>query len=644
MELTDIKKEPEEAGTGAQSERTKNAQHTPEAPPPSEAPNEAPNDDDNDPPEPPRFLTARALLCSWAWVIFLVILLLFGGCGIVFWYYAIQNRAGLGRWIVWYAILWATVLFAISCYFAIFLKRAFKGEITEKPMERPKKSSWKIVNFARECGLNGKYYLIRSYVTEFMEIVYQTINYSIFACSMAPEYLFFYGFFIAVEGAYRIYGGRLNWKETIKEKDKTRELITDLVSDTFNLLFPPLVMWRVSKIIFKEEELMLITAGPMACVVMKLVLAFQAVLIDVLYKIGNRQRERQRRGTTIDDRTNKVEELQNKYCDLKLRKLLLVASVVVVVFFSLLSSVQLVNYLLNQEQPIHYQRYCSVNAPMCDRWFGYKENCIHIENWDRTPANNDAALKLFSEATATQTIEWSGLQDSGILDGNFPRLRFLNLYKTNATSIPSVTQWKYFHKLRITHAPYLEEIKDFDEGTIRIFYVFWAPELVISKLDIPDATALRLGGLKAIPPYIGAGPPLAVLALSDMNLTQLPDFPKGLKKNILPFRELFLSGNRLSTVEAKFGEEKHELWSTLITDFRGNEIRKYGSPIPEHAFAHGNIVCLNGFDCRPNCNALCPNKYYAKNDIIEEDFCVLECLDLEGCGVSEACKRHFKEL
>ncbi len=62
------------------------------------------------------------------------------------------------------------------CYFAIFLKRAFKGEITEKPMERPKKSSWKIVNFARECGLNGKYYLIRSYVTEYMANVWHSVG------------------------------------------------------------------------------------------------------------------------------------------------------------------------------------------------------------------------------------------------------------------------------------------------------------------------------------------------------------------------------------------------------------------------------------------------------------------------------------
>ena len=624
MELTEIKKKTEE---NVDPEEVEETNETPSA---------------ENPPEPPRFLSARDLLCSGAWVIFLVVLLLFGGCGVVFWYYAIQSRGGLGRGIVWYAILWTTVLFAVCCYFAIFLKRAFKGEITEKPMERPKKSSWKIVNFARECGLNGKYYLIRSYVTEYVEIVYQTINYSIFACSMAPEYLFPYGFFIAAESAYRIYGGRLNYKETIKEKDKTRELIIDLVSDTFNLLYPPLVMWRVSKIIFKEEELMLITGGPMACVVIKLVLAFQAVLIDVLYKIGNRQRERQRRVTTIDDRTNKVEELQNRYCNVKLRLLLLAASVVTTVFFSLLSSVQLVNYLLNQEQPIHYQRYCSVSAPMCDRWFGYKENCVHIELWDRTPANNDATLDQFTNDTATQTIEWTGLQDSGILDGNFPRLRFLNLYKTNATYIPSVTQWKYFHKIRITHAPYLEEIKDLDEGTIRIFYVFWARVLVISKLDIPDATALRLGGMKSIPNFIKTGKTIQTLALEYMNLTKLPDFPKEMKH--IPFRELFLSGNRLSTVEAKFGEEKHELMSTLILDLRGNKIRKYEQNIPKHAYAHGNAVCFKGFDCRPNCNALCSNKYYAKNDIIEKDFCVLECMDWEGCGVSEACKRHFNEL
>ena len=629
MELTDIKKEPEEAGTGAQSERTKNAQHTPEAPPPSEAPSKAVDRDTV------RTLTWAVLLTSPTFYsVILAILVLFGGVVYALYVYAVDMRAGFERPIVWYCSVWLLLILTQSYSVKTLLRRAFKGEITEKPFDRnpnprPRCFEWR---------LNGKYYLMVTYWVEFVEVAYQLFNYQIYACSLPAFCLVPYTAVIAAESVARVVF-RKNDKDAINATDKSRDMLTDLLVDVFVLIYPLLAMRLVAKIDFKEEELVQVTVVPLMCLMRRIAITFRAEIIQLLYRIELEERDRghadqtsqgrkRRRSTRFDNDQREVVQAQNEVCSERWRLALMVASNLQSVFFVSLLLFQIVNSALVTE-PLHYKNYCLVNAPMCNNWWGHEDNCVSLALWKTNIVEKtDGTLKLFDTCTATQQIKWSGLGNGSTLDGKFPRLRSLELYKTNATVLPPFKQWVDFSSLRITHAPLLTTVEL--NPNIRLIYVYWAPKLVFEKLIIPEVISLRLGGIGPLPSEIRAGK-VSILALAEMNLKALPKEFQNRE-----YRQLFVPGNNLTSLRAR---------ASFIFDGRHNKL-DYESELrlAEYSYGYGNRPsCPEGFICEPFCNRKCSNKWYAKNDIIENRFCVVECKDLDGCGVSEACKKQFED-
>jgi len=580
--------------------------------------------------------------------------------------------------VVMYAIGWLIVLFLCFINFVYLLCRAFRcckriskfrvcrccTGISEKPYYRsdsPSNLHPTPPSFFFELTLNGKYYLWRTYITEFAEIIYQLINYRIYACSMKGIHLVVYTGGIFFEAIYRLFGfypvcdrehrecsrrrwlccmcggGRSDFRKHITADDKNRDMICDLLVDCSSLIYPTLVMY-LNGVVFKEEELVLITALPLACLVLKMRIAFRAMIIQLLYDIeldyrikaedttGNlsvRQRTR-RRSTHMDNAQSHVLKLQNEKCPLKCRFLLYVENALIALLFFSLVFFPVVNYFMLEES-VQFKKYCKVSAPMCDNWFGWEENCFHVALWQQSPERTDETLMLFKESTAAQLVEWSGIQNGSTLENVFPRLRSLELFETNATYLPNLETWPDISKVRITEAPKLVEIRGCctKKTDIRVIYIFSAPKLKFKELDIPYAHAFRVGGVGKLPREIIA-PNLKTLSLANMKLKRLPKAFRGIQ-----VRELFLPGNNLMDLD---GSE-----ATFIVDIRYNNITDYKGALPQYAYAHGNIVCPTGFNCEPFCAPSCSNMWYEHP---ETDFCVTECI--ASCGLSTECKKDFE--
>ena len=585
--------------------------------------------------QPVRILTWAALFKSPTFysVIF-AILILFGGVGYTLYVYAVDMRAGFERPIVWYCSVWLLALLARGYSVKTLLCKAFKGEIKEKPFDRnpdprPRCFEWR---------LNGKYYLMVTYWVEYLEVAYQLLNYQIYSCSLPANCLVPYTAVIAAESVARSVF-RKNYKDAINSADKSRDMLIDLLVDVFVLIYPLLAMRLVAKIDFKEEELIQMTVFPLMCLMRRISITFRAEIIQLLYRIELEERDRgqadqtpqgrrRRRSTRFNTDQKDVVQAQNEVCSEMWRLALKVATDLQSVFFVLLTIFQIVNSALVSE-PLHYKNYCLVNAPMCTNWFSYEDNCVSVALWKTNiEEKTDGTLKLFDTCTATQRVAWSGLGHGSTLDGKFPRLRSLELYKTNATVLPPFQQWADFTILRITHAPRLKTVELTPH--IRTLYVYHAPNLVFKKLILPKAIDLRLGGIGPLPSEIKAGK-VSVLALTEMNLEVLPE-----EFQDREYRQLFVSGNNLTSLNGA--------WASFIFDGRYNKLTKYESALPKYPYGYGNRPsCPEGFICEPFCNRKCSNKWYAKNDIIENRFCVVECKDLDGCGVSEACKKQFED-
>ena len=377
------------------------------------------------------------------WFVFLTLLSLLGGSVFLFVYYKFISYAEWDRTMIFFA-----VIVALGCLVQIFfccreLYKGFQGKITKKPFSRPVNPK-----LAFEFGVNGSYYLYRIYATETLELIYQLFNYRTYACSMSAKLLIPYSVAIAVECCVRVWNRR-NTDVPIAHKEKSLELLLDLLVDLFALIYPPLAIFLETLLPFRDIDLVQLLAFPVLCLFLKIRLIFYEEVVQIVYNDyvkneGLRRRVtdmRTHRRSSFGVRENSVMKAQNKHCTKPLKQAVLGLAVLWSIFFNSLSAVKNVNAVVSSSSD-HFTFYCKVNAPACNNWFAMEENCLHVRYMSTSePHDTDHLLRKFSKSTATQIVEMSFTNDTSILQKHFPKLRRLVLYKPSAKTMVALEEW-----------------------------------------------------------------------------------------------------------------------------------------------------------------------------------------------------------
>lgn len=559
------------------------------------------------------------------------VLLIAGGSYLL----VLYNNNSMSRPIVIFSFVLTVGPVLVFQYCLRQLWQGCRGKLERLPFERPKNPQ-----ACFELGINGKYYLWRSFLVENFELFYQLFNYSFYACSMSSGYLISYSVSIALECAGRAWN-RWNTEKQITMKEKSMELLFDLFVDLFTLLYPLLVMNFETDLPFRDNDLIFIITSPVIFLLLKIKMITEEELAKIVYADLERvrnlakgitgEKERKRRRSSMNLRENGVRSVQNATCSRPLKRLVLTLSIFWCAFFSLLAFVQVINiyFIPSNQESSNYLAYCALKTPSCDRWFGYKENCFYIKHMSTTRYNDmDAVMKTFQDSTATQIVEMSFLNDTKAVfpRNSFPRLRRLILYKPLAKQMVSLDQWPELILFGLYHAPNLETIEGCCGPSVKatILNLENAPKLKLEELNMPELGSLYASELQ-LPATINL-PKVQSLHLRDMNLTK---FPASLDGKV--YQRLNVAGNRLSSLKAS---------ANFIVDIRYNKLQDYKNKA-RYSYAHKNTVCPDGFDCSPFCHPKCKNKYYYP-DKMSENYCTIQCV--EFCPMSKGCAKLFERL
>ena len=573
-------------------------------------------------------LSLKTIVCSYKlWFVFITLLLLFACSVFLFVYYKFILFAQWDRTMIFFAFV-----VGFACLFQIVLcwkelRKGFQGKITKKPFSRPANPK-----LSFEFGINGKYYLYRVYITETLELIYQLFNYSTYACSMSAKLLIPYSVAIATECCVRVWN-RKNTNLPIANKEKSLEMLLDLLVDFFALVYPPLAIFFETELPFRDIDLVQLLAFPVLCLFLKIRLIFYEEVVQIVYKDFTRLEGlrrgvsdmRMHRRSSFGLRENGVIEAQNRHCSKRAKQGVLALAMVWSVFFIALSSFQILNALVRTSSE-HYTFYCKVNAPACNNWFVLEENCLHVRYMSTNePHDTDEMMRKFSTSTATQIIEMSFTNDTTIFKGKFPKLRRLLLYKPVATTMIPLEGWPNLVFFAVFHAANLKKIAGCCGPSLPATVLTFenSPKLVLDRLDMPDLKYLFASEI-TLPAKISI-PKVKTLHLRHMNLLQLP--PSLEKRS---YEELNLAGNNISSLNAH---------ANHIIDIRYNSISTYDEKRANYNYAYKNKVCLKGFDCTPFCHPKCKNKYYYPDRM--KTLCNIQCV--EYCPMSNACSKIFSK-
>ena len=271
--------------------------------------------------EPVPKLTWRCILRPVFFAVFVAASFLIACCCLLYDVYFRGGSTHVERPVVIFVVLvWAYVAYLLVVILRNF-RRAFRGEIDEKPFER---------KFAKSIGFgkcvvdprpftevlhpNGKFYPRRLYGIEIIESTYQIVNFALYSCRMGTSHLLIYSFVMLSAAKFQLWQVRI-LERSIGNDGKNRENIFDMFLELFCTVYPACIIYFVNRIYFTEIEMIQLITVPLwaFCDKLKMLTYSEIVLALDDIRIKNRPVPERRKSVALrQEAMEKVEKTQNK--------------------------------------------------------------------------------------------------------------------------------------------------------------------------------------------------------------------------------------------------------------------------------------------------------------------------------------------
>tara|TARA_B110000008_G_scaffold46326_1_gene44509 strand:+ start:264 stop:2030 length:1767 start_codon:yes stop_codon:yes gene_type:complete len=548
------------------------------------------------------------------------------GCVFLFVAYLFGRNTKLGRPVVVFVLCMFTAVLAFICTLYMKFRKAFAGEIDEKPYDRrwPTKKLFGLdpAPLYEILSPNGKYYLRRLYGVEILESAYQIYNFGLFACRLGRPYLTTYCGVMTTAAIFQLWQVRFV-RKPIDNTGKNMEVIVDIFLELWCTAYPLIIIYFVHGIYFTQSEIVQILFIPFFAFVMKLRLVINNEIVLVLDNVRTieatahlpeRERKKRRR-TSFALREESLKRIQNEKFGIRWRQGLFFFYGLFALFYVALFFVQIGNFFI--AQPDHFD-YCLVNVPSCTHWFYGENNCLHISHLRTNKEPSDPILKKFSSSTAAVKIGVSNLNELKLLYP-FQKSREIEIYKSNASRIGiDLNEFKELITVNWNSFNATTAHSSFYENSVRRLTYSDMPNMEIKDFKLPNTEIFELMRVGTRLKRIEA-PVLFSLTLANYGIDKLPE---GL--NLKGAVALKLPGNNFTSADIP---TRH------VLDLRYNRITEF-STRAEYSYGFGNPTCPDDWKCDKFCHPYCSNFMHLKE---EEKSCTLDCVRYCGKG---KCK-HF---
>ena len=441
--------------------------------------------------------------------------------------------------VIYAHVAWSALFILLPCYYLYLFGKLFrhnmlKSYFSEKRKLDRKKSfeelvpTWfqKVYQFKRNFNLNGKWFLLKLYISEQVEHINQAFNlFSTFFCTLPLSIVYIVIGMFVLEICYSTWG--LFQVQTSIGRD--RQIIVDLVVDMVTLCAPVGIIWWVYNIPLDIDSLFQLTLVPSYCLLFKLRTLIREQLKLTEREIQNRRNDKRTQSNRYSERRlslGKI-ELQLSYVPKFIKYICAGANICFLAFYSTLVFTQMIQRNMVEgkrcievlQNNLLWEN-CIIPTPFCKNPYVAMCDCSVLE----IPFYNSTALP-------PTFLEMYSLRKVGIFSGKLARLP--NLIGSHLEHLKVLEVWNS----NLTRLP---------EDIGHINGLLW----------------LHLGGnkLEVIPESIGKLSKLSRLNLDNNRLDSLPESIGNLGSSLFTLQ---VRHNNLAKLPRSFRELKNMLYAFL---------------------------------------------------------------------------------
>ena len=596
------------------------------------------------------------LLCSWEHNVVVILVLVVGGLNIFICdtYESFRFRFREGVW-VFFALSILSCLLAISFMVrtctAIQPKKKKEVENESKRDPTPTTAMFNIMkaNYYHVFDVNGKYYLVKMYISEMFEHIQQVYCLTkIYVCMMPVEVATIVGAVLTLELLVNIWATfHINSQET-----RNRMILLDILTDMFCAAFPLLYSYIFFKIPVQVSELVLILVFPTLSLYLKLNDVWENYFMMDLQRIAHPKQHHNstrssRRGSILMLSHNRdILDMQLKHFPIWLRYAFLTLNIGFVLFFVSVISVHLATRppkgMCGSIFTRDVWKGCKVEVPFCQQLFVAKCDCAVLEILNYTKralpesfGNLSSLVKLAvykgqleqlpqeignnQKRLLVLMIIGSPLEFLPTSVANLQNLLHLRVSNTNLESLPgSIGNLRTLTFLVVTNNRFkslpdstgnLQNLLSFDVSHNRLEFL---PDS-IGKLQNLEKLWIFNNKLKFLPDSVGNLKHLQYLRVYNNRLVSLPD-----SVGKLQALEMFLAwNNKLTSLPNAVGYIKSIIWADVRNNNLTNlpySLRQWnnvrflylaGNPLCLHLEIPSHVERASGL-CDKQCSADCP--------------------------------------
>lgn len=581
------------------------------------------------------------VLCGFE-IVLLFFLVAGIGAGHIYLYWHMADSADSGLWILLCLAILSCLLatsFLIRILKEVFCTTAMKEEETEE-LEG---SALSILKRAQSLyfaitDVNGRFYLVKMYVSEVAEVVQQMINtLQIYSCMMPLGVSVLIPIGLAFGLGWNI-RSTFHLDSQIK---RDRQLLIDVITDLFCLVFPISYVWFAFNIPISVGRLVQITLVPTLSLLSKSSDIWEDIFKIDLQRIQKklvleRKRSSSRKSIFRLDANAQILEEQFKYFPKSMRYAFIALNGTFAFLFIILVCFQLANQPSDEVCDRQYTEEvwsggCAMKVPFCQKPF--------IANCDCAVVN----LLNYSQKTLPDGF------------GKMSSLMHLGVYSGKLEALPNATGVNH-RELVVLHVMgnHLKHVPDGIGALEKLISLYLSGNLL---QQVPDSlTNLKALGtlylsnnkLTSLPKDLEKLAQLVTLNVANNRLTVLPERLSGLKR----LYELYIFQNGLTGLPKSIGDLRNlgallawnnaiktipdaigNLGSLEMVDFRNNNLTALPSSISSlerilYFRAAGNPVCLTSDDfpnnlgtvCTQQCAVDCPSPWLGDRECDDGEY------------------------
>lgn len=523
------------------------------------------------------------------------------------------------------------ILFACIYYSVVEVIEAVQGKIVRKPFERQVEFRTKLRRLLYEIfDTNGKYYLLRLFGGELVEMAYQFWNFTYFRCSLKSSYLCIYCLFLVVECAM-ICKNMFPLNQPLGVNNKNQAILLDICMEVFSCAYPLLILFAAQKIPISEDELFQIIGFPTFMLILKFKVLWTNQVVLALYKQrlhdfvkdAKTDQTKKKRRTSFAVRETQVVGVQNEYfprwAKLTMVSVTAFAGVVYLYSFLLVSGYSLFHTYKQS------MRFCLVDVPLCNDGFLPQDNCASLKALRTTDKNQQQIFEDATEMSALQIVKVSGINDVSKLSKNpWKGIKEMWIFNSPLQEFDvDVSTWTTLFRMRFFNLSNFTNMHASVLSTTSFeLRIQQCPKFVCPPVRNPSLRGLLLTSLQGVDVSGWDAPLLKNVMLMDVNITTLPPLPDLISLNVAMNPHLQVSTMPIVTYYV-------DMRQNHISDATGEEYEKL-------RFKYGTgPSCPTTWNCSGFCKPTCIG--------YSTTVCLPTCI-FGACGITPPCAAEFDDL